>query len=378
MSVTPDDLSRYRANWQNEMDAAALYRVMADSESQSSLAEIYRKLAVVEEKHARFWETELAKAQKPVSPWKPGLRLRILRWLAGRLGPQVVLPMIAATEKEGQTEYDDQPEVQGTSMPTDERSHARVLREMVRSSGARGVDGGTLGRLEGRHRAIGGNALRAAVLGSNDGLVSNLSLVMGVTGAQLSDHSILVTGMAGLLAGACSMAIGEWVSVQSSRELNERQIAIEADELAAAPEEEKEELTLIYQAKGIPEEQAKTLAARLFNDKDKALDTLVREELGIDPQELGGSAWEAALTSFFLFASGAIIPLISFCFLTGKSAVYTSVALSAIGLFGIGTAITLVTGRSALRTGLRQLAIGLVAAGVTYGIGHVLGVTLAG
>ena len=375
---TAQDVSRYRRNRQNELDAAALYRVMADSESQASVAEIYRRLAAVEEKHAQFWEKELQKADIATAPWKPGMRLRILRWLAGHLGPQVVLPMIAATEQKGRAEYDDQPETHGSSLSADERSHARVLNEMVRTSSPRGMDGSALGRLEGRHRAIAGNTLRAAVLGANDGLVSNLSLVMGVTGAQLTEHSILLTGLAGLLAGACSMAIGEWVSVQSSRELNERQIEIEADELAAAPDEEKEELVLIYQAKGIPAEQAQALAERLFKDKDKALDTLVREELGIDPQDLGGSAWHAAFTSFLLFAGGACIPLVPFWIFHRPRVIYGSVLLSAIGLYGIGAAITLVTGRSAFRTGLRQLVIGLAAAAVTYGIGHLLGVSLSG
>lgn len=376
--ASPQDLKRYRGNWQNEMDAAALYRVMADSESQASLSEVYRKLAAVEVKHAKFWEKQLQEAGHPVKPWTPGMRVSILRWLAGRLGPQVVLPMMAAVEQNSQTEYDDQPETQGTSMPNDERSHARVLSEMVKTSSPRGMEGSALGRLEGRHRSLGGNALRAAVLGGNDGLVSNLSLVMGVAGAQLSDHSILVTGMAGLLAGACSMAIGEWVSVQSSRELNQRQLAVEADELDAAPEEEKEELVLIYQAKGIPEAQAKQLVDHLFQDKTKALDTLAREELGIDPNDLGGSAWEAAGASFLLFAAGAIIPIAPFWLFTGEKAVISSIVCSAFGLFGIGAAITLVTGRSVLQTGLRQLAIGLSAAGVTYLIGRLLGVTLAG
>jgi VIT1/CCC1 family predicted Fe2+/Mn2+ transporter len=374
--ATTEDLKRYRMNWQNEMDAAALYRVMAESESKIALADIYRKLALVEEKHARFWDTELKKSAVTLAPWQPGARLRILRWLAGRLGPQVVLPMIAATEHEGRADYDDQPETQGSTLSMDERSHARVLAEMVRSSS--GMDGGSIGRLEGRHRSLGGNALRAAVLGANDGLVSNLSLVMGVAGAHLADQSILVTGIAGLLAGACSMAIGEWVSVQSSRELNERQIAIEADELNASPEEEKEELTLIYQAKGIPETEARALAEHLFKDKAKALDTLAREELGIDPKELGGSAWTAAFTSFLLFAGGAIIPLAPFFILHGLQAVYASVLCSALGLFGIGAGITLVTARSPLKTGLRQLLMGLAAAAVTYGIGHLLGVSLAG
>jgi predicted membrane protein (TIGR00267 family) len=374
---TTHDLERYRANRQNEFDAAALYRVMAEGESQPALAEVYRKLASIEEKHAHFWETELVKAGHAPPAWTPGLRLRVLRWLAGRLGPKMVLPMIAATESAGQTEYDDQLETAGTGMPQDERSHARVLSEMVRATQSRGLDGSALGRLEGRHRSLGGNALRAAVLGANDGLVSNLSLVMGVAGAQMPEHGILLTGCAGLLAGACSMAIGEWVSVQSSRELNQRQIAIEADELAAAPEEEKEELALIYQAKGIPEEQARALAQKLFADKDKALDTLVREELGIDPKELGGSAWEAAGTSFLLFAGGALLPLLPFWLAKGMTAVVVSVVLSAIGLFVIGAAITLVTGRSVAKTGLRQLMIGLSAALLTYLIGHVIGVTLS-
>jgi vacuolar iron transporter family protein len=375
---TAQDLNRYRRNRQNEMDAGALYRVMAESEAQPAVAEIYRKLAAVEETHAHFWERELQKAGVPPVPWQPGMRLRILRWLAGRLGPQAVLPMIAATEHKGRAEYDNQPEAQGSSLAADERSHARVLREMVRSSASRGMEGRALGRLEGRHRAIGGNMLRAAVLGANDGLVSNLSLVMGVTGAQMAEHSVLLTGTAGLLAGAFSMAIGEWISVQSSRELNEHQIAIEADELAAAPEEEKEELTLIYQAKGIPEEQARALAERLFKNKDNALDTLVREELGIDPQDLGGSAWHAAFTSFLLFSGGALIPLAPFLIFHGARAVSGSVILSAAGLYAMGAAITLLTGRSALRTGLRQLAIGLTAAALTYGVGHLLGVSLGG
>ena len=152
--------------------------------------------------------------------------------------------------------------------------------------------------------AAAGNALRAAVLGANDGLVSNASLVMGVAGAELAGRSILITGLAGLLAGSLSMALGEWLSVQSARELFAHQIGIEREELLAAPEEEAEELALIYQAKGLPAEQARELGQRLVQDQQTALDTLAREELGIDPAELGGSAWVAAITSFLLFSAG--------------------------------------------------------------------------
>jgi len=208
--------------------------------------------------------------------------------------------------------------------------------------------------------------------------VSNLSLVMGVAGAQLAGEGVLITGLAGLLAGACSMAMGEWLSVQSARELSQRQLAIEADELRAAPQEEQQELALIYEAKGLPAEEARKVAAEIMTDEAKALEMLAHEELGIDPEELGGSPWEAAGMSFVLFAFGAVIPVAPFMGLTGMTAVMASLGASAAALFGIGAAITLFTGRNALFAGSRQLLIGLAAAGLTYGIGRVLGVALAG
>jgi vacuolar iron transporter family protein len=216
------------------------------------------------------------------------------------------------------------------------------------------------------------------VLGANDGLLSNFSLVMGVAGAQLAGQAILITGMAGLLAGAGSMAMGEWISVQSSRELYERQIGVEASELEEVPDEEEEELALIYQAKGLSEQEARATASRLMADRSSALDTMSREELGIDPQELGGSAWEAAITSFVLFALGAIVPVAPFFFLSGWSAVTVSAVLSALALFGIGAAITLLTGRSVWFSGLRQVLIGGAAAALTYGLGTLLGVAIGG
>lgn len=225
-----------------------------------------------------------------------------------------------------------------------------------------------------RHGRIGGNALRASVLGANDGLVSNLSLVMGVAGAGLDNHVILITGVAGLLAGACSMAMGEWISVQSSRELNLRELAVERAEIAKYPEEELEELIGIYEIRGLSSPAAHELADHVMADDDRALEVMAREELGIDPQELGGSAWTAARSSFALFILGAIVPVAPFTFLSSTAAVAVSVAASALVLFGIGAAITRVTGRSPWRSGIRQLLIGMAAAAVTYGTGLVLGV----
>jgi VIT1/CCC1 family predicted Fe2+/Mn2+ transporter len=200
---------------------------------------------------------------------------------------------------------------------------------------------------------------------------------MGVSGAALDSHAVLITGLAGLLAGASSMALGEWLSVNSARESYERQIDREASELAEVPEEEKEELVLIYQAKGLEEAQARALADRLMANKETALDTLVREELGIDPGELGGSAWAAAGTSFFLFAAGAIVPVAPFFGLAGMSAVLLSVALSALGLFALGAGTSLFTGRGWVFSGIRQLAVGLAAALVTYAIGRLIGVAIS-
>jgi vacuolar iron transporter family protein len=201
---------------------------------------------------------------------------------------------------------------------------------------------------------------------------------MGVAGAELRPGFILITGLSGLLAGAASMALGEWLSVQSSRELYEHQIAIEREEIAAAPAEEIEELSLIYQSRGVEPDRAHQLAAQIMGDRTAALETLVREELGIDPEELGGSAWQAAGTSFFMFAAGAIVPVIPFVLLNGRAAIIGSVLFGTMGLFLVGAGITLFTGRSVIMSGARQVLLGLASAAVTYGIGHLLAVQLAG
>jgi vacuolar iron transporter family protein len=371
------EVARYRANRQKEIDGAALYRAIAAATTQPALAEVYRRLAGTEEAHARFWEERLRAAGVPVEPARPGWRTRALGWLARRFGPGFVLPTVAAAEQADSRGYAGQADAERAGLAGEEASHARVLRAVVGGTPG-GLAGPELAQLEGRHRAAGGNALRAAVLGANDGLVSNLSLVMGVAGAELAGQAVLVTGLAGLLAGAASMALGEWLSVQSARELAQRQLAVEAAEVEATPHEEQEELALIYQAKGLPEAQANAVAARMMADRGTVLDTLAREELGIDPESLGGSPWEAAATSFLLFAVGAIIPVLPFLFQTGPAAVGASLALSAVALFAVGAGITLLTGRSVLFSGARQVLFGLAAAALTFGVGRLIGVSLAG
>lgn len=370
------DTQRHLQNWQKEVDGAALYRALSQAETKTEMKEVYARLAETEEKHAAYWEGQLRKAGQPVPTRRVSWRALCMSWLGKRFGPQFVLPTVAGLEKADSRAYDHQPEAAASQMSADEKSHARLISAAAEGKSG-GVAGSAVAQMEGRHKSAGGNALRAAVLGANDGLVSNLSLVMGVAGASLSGGGILITGLAGLLAGAGSMALGEWLSVQSSRELYQRQIQIEKEELEARPEEEQEELALIYQSKGLPRERAEELAKHILNG-DSALDTLSREELGIDPEELGGSAWEAAITSFFLFAAGAIVPVFPFIFLSGTTAVIVSIIISAIGLFVIGAAITLMTGRSVLYSGLRMVLFGLTAAALTYGIGRLIGVSIGG
>jgi vacuolar iron transporter family protein len=371
----PTDVRRFLANLEDERNSAALYTVVAETIQSPQLAEFYRRLAASEQHHAHFWAEQLKAAGAPVPAFRPTWRTRVLAWLARRLGPQVVLPTMIAREQAGSASYRGQPEAH--AMLAAEDSHARLLHQMSQTT-AGGMTGGTLAQMEGRHRSAGGNALRAAVLGASDGLLSNFSLIMGVAGANLSGGQIVLTGLAGLLAGAISMALGEWISVQSSRELYEKQLRTETEEIASAPEEETEELALIYQSRGLPEASARQLATQIMSNRETAIEALALEELAIDPKELGGSAWEAAITSFALFALGAAVPLLPFVGLHGLTAVAVSALLSAAALFIIGAAITLFTGRSVLSSGLRQVVFGLAAAATTYLIGKVIGVSLGG
>lgn len=371
------DTERYYQNLQDEVNAAYLYRTIAAKEKQPQLSLVYTRMAEVEEAHIAFWQESLKKIGENSIKRLPDFRSRTLGLISRIFGPSVILPILIGNEIGGSGTYTLQPEVSGTAMPIQEKSHERLL-VTIAGAADHGVEGGSIALFEGRHRAGGGNALRASVLGANDGLVSILSLVMGVAGAQLNNRTILITALAGILAGASSMAMGEWLSVQSSRELYQNQINIETREIQGHPEEEMEELALIYQAKGLSSEEAHQLASHIISNPTTSIDTLAREELGINPKELGGSAYEAAAMSFLLFFIGAIIPVFPFFFTTGMTAVILSLVTSTIGLMIIGAAITLLTGRNPVLSGLRQAMIGMAAAGLTFGIGRLIGVSVAG
>lgn len=371
------DVNKLKNQIQTEIDTSFLYKSIANIQSDDNLNKVLLALAQIEDGHAAHMLATIREVEPNFQAPQPSKRAKIQLKLGKIFGYSSIISNLAGVEKQFAINTVKDKLQSGEKLSGFEHNHLKII-EAVNNNSALNVSGGFLSKFESRHKSVGGNALRAAVLGANDGLVSNMSLVMGVAGAAANNNTILLTGIAGLLAGAISMALGEWLSVQSSRELHLRQIELETVELEASPEEEKKELILLYQAKGMSEEEAKKLAEKAFETKESAIDTLITEELGIDKEELGGSAWEAAITSFLLFAIGAIIPLFPFFFLKGYHAVMVSIGASVVGLFGIGASITLFTGKSVWFSGFRQILFGLAAAAVTYGIGTLIGVSLAG
>jgi VIT1/CCC1 family predicted Fe2+/Mn2+ transporter len=368
---------KLKSQLQTEVDTAFLYKSIAEIQSDDNLKKVLLALSEIEVGHAQHMFDEIKKSEPQFEMLQPSTRAKIQLRMGKFFGYSAIISNLSSIEKQFAVNSVKNKIEAGEKLSGFEHNHLKII-EAVNSNSALNVSGGFLSKFESRHKSVGGNALRAAVLGANDGLVSNMSLVMGVAGAAVSNDTILLTGSAGLLAGAISMALGEWLSVQSSKELYENQIALETAELEASPEEEKKELILLYQAKGMTIEEATKLATKAFETKESAIETLITEELGINKEELEGSAWEAGITSFILFAIGAIIPLYPFLFFTGFQAFYLSVASSIVGLFGIGASITLFTGKSVWFSGLRQVLFGLTAAAITYGIGSLIGVSLAG
>ena len=345
------------ASWTQEMESIYLYRALAEAERSPERRELFARLAKEAEGQAAIWSAEAARTAEALpEPFSPGLRLRLVAALARRIGPVRLRPVLAAMKVRGLSIYSSTALESGHAMPTSAKDVGR------------------------RHRSAAAANLRAAVFGVNDGLVSNASLILGVAGATsardgASVHAVIISGVAGLLAGAFSMAAGEYVSVRSQREMLERQISAERDELAQYPAQEAAELSLIYQARGLPRDDAEHMAKRIIANPGFALDALVREELGLDPAALG-SPWGAAVTSFFSFATGAIVPLVPFLVSRGPFALPASVALTAAALFGVGAALSLFSGRGAVRGGARMLVIGAAAATATFLIGRALGVAV--
>lgn len=363
------DRRRYREFLNAELEAAAMYASMANADDNADRAEIFEQLVESELRHARRWAEKLGVDNaEPIQP-KVNLRVRAFQLALGVLGVKRVLPWLVRVEAKEIDAYDYEPGAE--DMAAEERQHARTLRRLNA-----GEDEPARWELR-RSGAVGGGGLRAAVLGANDGLVSNFSLVMGVAGGSGNPDVVLLAGLAGLLAGAFSMAAGEYVSMRSQREVYEKSIRVERAELEAWPEEEEQELVLIYRAKGMSKEEAESFAKRIMARPDVALDTMAREELGLDPDQLG-SPWQAAFSSFAAFVAGALIPILAYLFDTGVSAFLLSAAISAAALVVVGGTLAAFSGNSPLWGAIRMLALGSAAAAVTYGIGRLIGVTVMG
>ena len=370
-SVDPASVRKWRDLLASEREAAALYDRLAAA-AEGERADILRELATVERRHAAHWEERLREAgQRVPSPSGPGLRTRLLVTAAGRLSLDAVLPIIERAEKSDAGLYDGDPDA-AAGMAADERGHARALAAM-RRGGHPPDPSARIAARERWHRGDRSGALRAAIFGVSDGLVSNTSLVMGFAGSGASRSTVLLAGVAGLLAGSFSMAAGEYVSMSGQREMFEREIALEATELEEKPEEELEELVLIYRAKGMPPAQAREVATRIMSDRKVALDTLAREELGPNPDELG-SPWSAAVSSLLAFAVGALVVVLPYLVTGGRGAFVAAIVLALLAMAAVGGTIGVLNGRSPVRGAIRQLVVGVLAAGVTFGVGAVIGI----
>jgi len=329
-----DDLHQH---WYEEKRSAYLYAVMVKHEKHVQHKQLFAQLQLAAEKQAALWATKMHE-QSPAHAllFKPDLRCRLIAWLIRHFGTDRVHGLLSAMKIRGMSLFN--------------RFHT-----------------------EHKHTSFStANNLRAAIFGMNDGLISNASLMFGMAGAHVSQHTVILSGMAGLLAGACSMGAGEYVSVRSQRELFERQIAIEKEELKHYPEEEAEELKLIYEARGMPSEDATRLAQMMISHPEIGLSTLAREELGLNPDDLV-SPWGAMFASFISFAIGAVIPLLPFIISKTAHTIYFSMGLTGLTLFVMGAVLSLYTNRHPLWLGFRMLGIGVIAGCLTFILGGWLG-----
>ena len=381
--MSNNDPKRFVAYLQAERKASLLYRALAETVS-GDRRDALLELADIEDKHAVHWveklnEYGLAVPDMPTAldPTDASLLAR-----ARSFGIDGVLATLERTESEAEDMYDEEPEALA-SMSADEREHAETFRRMSQDQ----IKAAALPRKapsptdsEPWHRGDRSGSTRAAVFGVSDGLVSNTALVMGFAGAAPNNSTILFAGLAGLLAGAFSMAAGEYVSVASQRDLFRREIAIEASELRDNPEEEEKELELIYRAKGLDREHAALIAKQIMVDPKTALDTLAKEELGLDPDALGNPV-KVAFSSFIAFAIGASVVVLPYLFFRASDASTTvplvlAITFALLGMITVGSIVGRLSGRGVVFSALRQLAWGVGAAAVTYGVGHVIGVSV--
>jgi len=369
-----EELARLRSYWLDEVEAAQAYERLAEATDDERTRRLLRQMRDVERQHAARWEARIRELGGELPRPPSGRKARWLALLARVAGQDWVFRRLEEAEQRAVAAYgadliDPVAAAIAAEAKADEHEHAIAL-GVIRRAKTQGPEA-ILSR-ERWHRG-GGGAVRELVFGINDGLVSTLSLVSGVAGADPGRGVILLAGVAGLLAGAISMAAGAYISTKSEREVYEAEVERERRELEENPEEELEELRILYELKGFSREEAERMVERIAQDEELLLEGLLRDELGLMPERFP-NPWKAGAFSGIAFVVGAVIPLAAYLFLEGMLAVIVSAGLSAAALFAIGVAKGLFTGRSWWRSGLEMVGIGLFATVVTYLIGTLFGV----
>ena len=369
----PPDLHAFEHHWQDEADAAYLYRILASAEPDATKRDIYQRLAEVEDRHVVVWADLLAQNGHAPPPFRPSGRTRLLAFLGKRIGPRFLLPMLLAEEGREVKAYLDMHRETGLGVAG--RDEALVL---AKESAEHAT---TLNTIAGRsgepwHRTGAGGFLRNVVYGFNDGLTANFGLVAGVLGASTlaageQYHHVIVAGVAGLIADALSMGSSGYLAAQSEREVYAHEIAMERDEIALMPEIERDELALIYEAKGMDRESAFRIATQVMADPEKMLAEQVQEELGIGEATTSPlrEAWITGLAT----AIGALIPVLPFFIFEGRTAVIVAFVIAMLSHWLVGAARSVFTGRGVFRSGLDMFVVGLGVAAVGYVVGEWIG-----
>ena len=368
--LSKSDANRYKEYLRSEIEAASMYKILAQFETDPEKSEIFEQLSQSEIKHAQHWSEKLGNPTTDVTLQTSTPKLIYIRMVCSLFGPKKILPWLARIESKEIGAYVH--EVEGQEPLEEEKNHARILSKMALEN----PDNQQVREVWHTHGS--GGSVRAAVLGINDGLVSNFCLMMGVAGGTTPSGNfdfIILAGVAALVAGSLSMATGEYISVRSQKDIYEHQIDIERAELEEWPEEEEAELVLIYRAKDIEESQAKVIASALMADPNRALDTMAREELGLNLQNLG-SPWLAAISSLLAFALGALIPIIPILFSSGNISIVLSAIFSSSALFIVGGIVSVASGKNIFLGAVRMLLAGTLAAAFTYGAGYLLGISI--
>lgn len=376
-----DFIRALRIAWRKEQAVLRIYRSLADKESNPSRKKVLYQLSENESTHAARWEARLKELGAAPGEFRESLRERIWRWVLVQSGTDNALERIESAEDEDTQMYadmerlalSDEDRASLRTVQRDEALHSKAAHQATTEQAPITPQSRLEAMIQREHwHKRGGGWIGQAIYGANDGLGAVFGIVSGVAGATAGGSAVLVAGLAGMIASALSMGSGAYLATKSQREIYQAEVKREKFELEDHPEEEREEMVLFYQLKGIPEETALQMANHIFENRDEALRTLTSEELGLSEQSFP-NPWREAISATISTALGAFIPIIPFFFAGGYPAVIASFVISTLAHFGVGAAKTVVTGLNPLKSGLEMMLVGLGEAAITYGLGLLFG-----